>query len=287
MSIYSVIIPTLNEEKVIQRCLDAIHAGLELPDEIIVVDGNSTDHTREIAYGAGAQVFLNSQVNAASGRNIGLANSHGNVIVFTDADCVPDKNWLAEIKRTFENNNSIDGIGGPLVALPPHNKIESFWGKTFLNEIMPSPKTPTQIKHRVMNGAFVTANCAYRRKILLEVNGFDEWFGNQAEDVDLFWRAIDHNATLFFLPSVIVYHSFPDTLNGMMKKNFRNGMSSSRLQKRYGSKINFDKNLYKVLANNFCKLINIKLDGFYGCLQIISHLAGKIIGSVKFKVINL
>lgn len=287
MSTYSVIIPTLNEERVIQRCLDAIHSGSELPDEIIVVDGNSVDRTREIARKAGVQVFLNSQVNAASGRNIGLMNSHGEVIVFTDADCVPDKNWFAEIKKTFENDSSIDGIGGPLVALPPLNKVESFWGKTFLNEIMPSPKVPTKISGRVMSGAFVTANCAYRRKILLEVNGFNEWFGNQAEDIDLFWRIIDHKANLFFIPTIIVYHSFPDTVRGMMKKNYRNGMSSSRLQKIYGSRVNFDGNIYKVLVRNIGKLIRFNLDGYYGCLQTLSHLAGKVVGSIKFGVINL
>lgn len=286
MATYSVVIPVLNEEEFIERCIAAIRAGLELPDEIIVVDGNSIDRTRELAQSAGAQVFLNPHIHAAGGRNVGLENACGDVIVFTDADCVPEKSWLAEIKRAFETDPKLDGIGGPLVALPARNKLEGFWARIFLEEIMPSPKVPLRITQKVLQGAFITANCAYRKKTLMELNGFDEWFGNQAEDVDLFWRAINHNANLLFLPSALVYHTFPHTLYGVMKKNFRNGMSSSRLQKRYGSRVNIDKNLYKVMAFYIWYLVRLKQDGFYGCAQIFSHLAGKVVGSWKFGVIN-
>lgn len=287
MTSYSVVIPTLNEKEFIVRCIRAILSGSETPDEIIVVDGNSSDGTREMALAAGAQVFLNLKVHAAGGRNIGLAKARGDVIVFTDADCVPAQDWLANIKRSFDHDPSLDGVGGPLMALPARSKVEAFWAHMFLHEIMPSPTQPQLITRCTLSGAFVTANCAYRKTLLLDLNGFDEWFGNQAEDVDLFWRAIHRKFKLLFLPSLVVYHSFPNTMSGMMKKNFRNGMSSSRLQRRYGTRVNIDKKLYRVFATNLWKLVTLKQDGFFGCAQVFSHLTGKVVGSLKFRVINL
>ena len=67
----SVVIPVYNEEKYIRRCLEALQSGKRMPDEIIVVDGGSTDCTVEIAKKKGAVVLDNPRKNAACGRNIG------------------------------------------------------------------------------------------------------------------------------------------------------------------------------------------------------------------------
>ena len=53
---FSIVIPTYNEESSIGKCINAIKNGVEQPDEIIVVDGLSTDATRNIAKTMGARV---------------------------------------------------------------------------------------------------------------------------------------------------------------------------------------------------------------------------------------
>lgn len=283
----SLVIPTLNEATCIGRCLEAIANNTEQPDEILVVDGFSTDATCAIAKSFGAQVYLNHAHHAAGGRNVGIRKATGDVIVFTDADCIPRSNWLAQIKDAFRKDAGLEGIGGPMVALKPRTRIEAFWGRVFLQDIMPFPGESFIVRNRIFRGGFLTANCAYQRKTLLNLGGFDEWFGNNAEDIDLFWRAIDEEAKLRYLPGAVVAHSFPSTLPAMIKKNFRNGISSSKLQKRYGKRFQIDKYLYRALLSNILGLVVRKVDADLRCAQLISHFLGKYYGSLKVGVVNL
>lgn len=88
----SVVIPVYNEEKYIRDCLLSIMKGIRTPDELIVVDGGSTDRTVAIARELGAIVLSNPYRNAAAGRNIGIKAATGRVVAFTDGDCHVDSN---------------------------------------------------------------------------------------------------------------------------------------------------------------------------------------------------
>jgi glycosyltransferase involved in cell wall biosynthesis len=283
----SVVIPTLNEEAFIGRCIEAIKSGTVQPDELFVIDGMSEDRTRDIAAEAGATVLLNPERHAAGGRNIGISHSSGDVVVFIDADCIAYTDWLEIIAARFCEQTDLDGLSGKMVPIEPRSRIESFWSHVMLQEILPYPAELCYIETRTMSGAFITANCAYRRKLLLELNGFDVWFANNAEDVDLLWRALEHGARLQYDPDVVVLHTFPDTLKGMMKKNFRNGVSSSKLQKRYGNWYNIDKYLYKTLGRHIIGVVRRDHEASLYCLQLSSHLMGKYWGSLKYGIINI
>jgi len=284
---FSIVIPTLNEEGSIARCLETIWGGTERPDEILVVDGLSSDTTCAIAARLRARVCLNQARHAARGRNIGIKKATGDIIVFTDADCVPREDWLAQIKEAFRKDIELEGVGGPMVALEPCSRVEAFWGRVFLQEIMHFPDESFVVRERIFRGGFLTANCAYKRETLLRLGGFDEWFGNNAEDIDLFWRAIDVGARLRYLPSAVVAHSFSPTIPAMVRKNFRNGVSSSKLQKRYGKWFQVDEDLYRILLSNILGLIVRKPDADLYCIQLTSHLLGKYYGSLRVGVINL
>jgi hypothetical protein len=73
----------------------------------------------------------------------------------------------------------------------------------------------------------------------------------------------------------------------MLKKNFRNGVSSSKLQKRYGGWFQIDRRLYKTLFSNIAGLVTNKPHASLYCVQIAVHLLGKLYGSVKVGTINL
>ena len=99
----SVIIPTLNEEKRISDTLEAIYSGTLIPSEIIVVDGGSSDCTVRIIKEKYPDVVLlnNPERTAAAGRNIGIKKAKGDIIAFTDGDCIVDRDWLKNIKIHF------------------------------------------------------------------------------------------------------------------------------------------------------------------------------------------
>ena len=169
----------------------------------------------------------------------------------------------------------------------PRNKIDKYWGELAWKKLMFFGDEIVDISEKDIRVVLVTANCAYTKEFLYRIKGFSNWFGNNAEDVDLCWRAIESGAKLKYNPSARIYSHNVTTVRGVIKKSFRNGVSSSKLQKKYGSKINYDPNIYKMLGNNILGLITMKKDSMLNIIELISHLNGKYYGSIKYKVINI
>lgn len=282
----SVVIPVFNEGKRLKECLTAICSNTKKPFEVIVSDGGSCDDTVAIAKSfPGVKVIHNKRKNAAAGRNEGIKIAKGEIIAFTDGDCIVAKDWIESIERYFLEND-IDGIGGKVLNARPENKYEEYWGNLAWNLIMNFGDEAYEVTEKKLNDAFVTANCAYRRKLLVKVKGFNNWFANNAEDVDLCWRTIDSGAKLMYAPEVVIYAHNVTTLKGIAKKSFRNGLSSSELQKKYGGKINFDPNIYKMLGKNIKGVFKKEKDAGLNVVELSAHLLGKYYGSIKVGVIN-
>lgn len=284
----SVVIPVFNEEKRILNTLKAIYAGSLAPMEVIVVDGGSTDCTVSIIKNAYPEVIIlkNPDKTAAMGRNVGIRKARGEVIAFTDGDCLVDCNWLKNIKKHFEEAD-IDGLGGKVLNAEPENHYEEYWGNLAWNLIMNFPNASYEVKEKRLNDAFVTANCAYKKELLYRIKGFSKFFANNAEDIDLCWRAIDKGAKLVYVPDVVIYAHNVTTLKGIAKKSFRNGVSSSKLQKIYGGKFNYDPNIYRMLGKNILGVIKRETDAGLNCIELVCHLFGKYYGSIKVGVVNV
>lgn len=284
----SVVIPVYNEEKRIIDTLDAIYGGTVKPWEVIVVDGGSTDRTVLLVKQKypGTIVLNNPGRTAASGRNIGIKRARGRVVAFTDGDCIVDRDWIKNIDKAFSEHD-IDGLGGRVLNAEPENHYEAYWGNLAWNLIMNFPDEPYEVKNKTLNDAFVTANCAYKRKLLYRIKGFSRFFGNNAEDVDLCWRAIDAGAKLMYIPDVVIYAHNVTTVRGIAQKSFRNGLSSSKIQKVYGGKVNYDPNIYKMLGKNLVGMAKREQDAGLNCLELTCHLFGKYYGSFKCGIINV
>lgn len=98
----SVIIPTLNEERYIGKCLESIF-NLDYPKnryEIILVDNGSKDRTIEITKKFNAKIIKRKSLTIGTLRNIGARDARGSILAFIDADCIADRNW---IKRAIIN----------------------------------------------------------------------------------------------------------------------------------------------------------------------------------------
>ena len=113
----SIIIPTLNEAKIIELTLRMLTATLTLPHEVIVSDGRSSDRTAELAarYANTVVVFSGEgRQTIAAGRNDGAKAAAGDFLVFLDADCVipePDR-FFTQALAYFERNPELVGLTG-------------------------------------------------------------------------------------------------------------------------------------------------------------------------------
>jgi glycosyltransferase involved in cell wall biosynthesis len=118
----SVVIPTYNEEENIVRCLESLqHQTLSRDEyEIIVVDGNSMDGTREYAAPLADLVMVQNSKKVGGARNDGVQAARGSFIATTDADCICPPNWLATIKHGFDSSDIVQLYG-------PVYPIENGW----------------------------------------------------------------------------------------------------------------------------------------------------------------
>jgi GT2 family glycosyltransferase len=141
-------------------------------------------------------------------------------------------------------------------------------------------------------GAFITANCAYRKDALLHIGGFDEFFRNNGEDIDLFWRMLQrYGGRLVYDPSVIVRHSFPSSYSGLARKYVQYGIASSKLNRCRMTSPSIDCLIYRKLFGHLANLLRPgrssgKTDLLY-VIQLSSHIIGKVYGSLLARTVNL
>jgi glycosyltransferase involved in cell wall biosynthesis len=130
----SVIIPSYNEEANIARCLESLQKQTIPREEyeIIVVDGNSKDQTREIAEKYADLVFIQTSNKVGGARNDGVLKSRGEIIVTTDADCVLPEDWLENITSEFSKQPIVQ-LFGPVDPIEGgiKNRISLFFANMF------------------------------------------------------------------------------------------------------------------------------------------------------------
>mgnify|MGYP001155985711 CR=1 FL=1 len=194
----SVVIPALNEEKYLARCLKSLVSQSEgEPAEIIVVDGGSADRTIEVAKEYANKVLVEPARPVGAARNIGAKLAEGDVLAFIDADTIACGEWLEKISRTFDSNLGAVGVTGP--TLP--------YEGTALDGIAYHVATGWMQRFSLRLGRPHVSgfNCAYRRRAFWDAGGFDE-DRVLLEDVMLSLR-MRHQGQIIFDPGMIAYTS--------------------------------------------------------------------------------
>lgn len=189
------------------ECLASVCA-CDFPSfEVIVVDSDSCDKTLEIARQFPVRIINASRnVNASKARNIGVKKSKGEILVFTDSDCVVGKDWL---KTLIDALGNADGVTGAYYTLNTKSSLARFVGydMDFRHKRLPH-------KSKVLG----TYNCAIRRNVFVDVGGFDERIKSIAwEDADLGIR-LSEKYTLYFDNRIRVGHHHPQTLRTYFRK---------------------------------------------------------------------
>jgi glycosyltransferase involved in cell wall biosynthesis len=162
----SVIIPTKNEEQVIQECLSFVFNQSLKPTEVILVDGCSTDATVKIAQQFPVKVIIEKgQTSLPNARNLGVENAKGEVILIMDADVILDKNCIENAVKWFEDKNVISVI--PSEKSLPHTRLEKIeinWLRGTSNPIRSGVGIPSFVeffRHSVFGNLKFDSNLGY------------------------------------------------------------------------------------------------------------------------------
>jgi glycosyltransferase involved in cell wall biosynthesis len=113
----TVISTVKNEEASVGRLLDSLLAQTRRPDEIVIVDGGSTDRTVEVIEGyvqrgSNIRLMVCEGANIAHGRNTAIQSSSYDIIASTDAGCEVNSSWLERLVEPFEKDPTVDVVAG-------------------------------------------------------------------------------------------------------------------------------------------------------------------------------
>jgi glycosyltransferase involved in cell wall biosynthesis len=222
----SVVIPVRNAEGTISRCIEAVFSQSMKPFEVVMVDGHSTDKTVEMAKNFPVKVVYENYGTIGGARQVGLENAAGDYIASTDADCVPEKDWLKNLINEFDDN--IIGVGGGI-----RNIGSGLWGKSIaiiMNTFVGSANSVQGrlFKEKRFVKSISGCNSSYRRETLMKIGGYNVNLSIN-EETELNDR-LTKNGKLLYTPNAVVLHDQGRGLKNFAKRTYQFGRGRGRLR---------------------------------------------------------
>jgi cellulose synthase/poly-beta-1,6-N-acetylglucosamine synthase-like glycosyltransferase len=256
----TVVVPVRNRELTIQPLLESLQQ-LDYDRnkvEVIVVDGNSTDKTREIVKKYPVTLVVEKRKGLNLARNTGIKCAKGEIVAFTDSDCRVPPNWITKIVENFKDPQ-VSCVGGSAKALD--SDFISQYADNSIVRLMPFfTKREELEKVKPFFRHPAGCNMAFRRKVAEEVGYFDENIQYGFDEVEFADRICRAGYKMVLDPEVVVWHKHRSTFREFLKQNFQYGKGSGLVLKR------------KRLKDAVSKWSFLGLMGFISWLLIVGSL---------------
>lgn len=252
----SVIIPVYNGGDKLRKCIKALRRQrTSRPYELIIVDDGSTDGGLQKIKEDGFRVFRQANQGPAAARNLGVANAQGRIVLFTDADCEPEEDWIEEMVRYLEDP-AISAVKGSY--LTKQKQIVARFVQ------MEYESKYERMKKEGYIDFIDTYAAGFKIEDFRRVGQYDTTFPTASvEDQELSFRMWGQGYRMVFNPEARVYHTHSSTLWNYVKKKFRIGFWKALVLKRHPSKIARDSHTPQTL----------KLEMVFATMLLISLLA--------------
>ena len=207
----SVIISTYNRSEMLCVALERLleQQGEGTSYEVIVVDNNSTDRTREVVESfisrghSNLRYLFEPKQGVSYGRNTGIAYSSAEIIAFTDDDVRVGQDWIGNMKRAFDEHPEVDFVGGPILpewkSEPPAWLTREHWWPLALLDFGDKPFY-VNIDFPL---CLPTANISFRRRAFDSIGLFSPEFSGR-EDHELLVRLWRTDRQGIYIPNMLV-----------------------------------------------------------------------------------
>jgi len=201
----SAIVCTYNRAERLERCVRAL--GRQRPPagglEVVVVDDGSTDETPRVCRRLAEEmpnlryVSCGENRGLGSGRNLGMRTARGDLLLYTDDDCIAQEDWALRMAETLERHPVVAGA----VAMAPGGFVQLCHNVGQFYGYMPCHRAGPAF-------SMAGANMGFRRGVLERLGGFGEGI-RCAEDMEMALRARSQGYQPYFSPDAVVVHD-PD-----------------------------------------------------------------------------
>jgi len=227
----SVIVPVLNGERTIKECIASL-LGTDYPAElreILVVDNGSTDRTAEIVTSYPVRYLREERRGAARARNRGVEVSKGELLVFTDADCIVSRGWLRALVQPYAEQ-IVGGVAGEIVSYPPSTQAERYAAR--IRHLSPQ----LYLSRRLLPFA-VFANLSFRREVFDRIGLLDGELvqGDSTDFCTRFLRETD--LRLAYASKAVVFHRHRKTAWELFQQQWSYGRGHALLYIKYRQEI--------------------------------------------------
>jgi GT2 family glycosyltransferase len=207
-----VIVCTHNRAHRLEQTLNSLQqmtVPVDLAWELIIVDNNSTDNTKEVIdnfinkSSLNVKYVIERDKGLSRARNMGIQEANGHIIAFTDDDCIVDQHWITSLSKEFYDDESIVAVGGRVVL---YNKMDRPVSIRVHEERIVLSSTDRILKF------MIGCNMAFARPVFDEIGIFDTDFGAgsrfaSTEDFDFLYRVHKKGLKIIYSPDVLVYHN--------------------------------------------------------------------------------
>lgn len=222
----SVVVCSYNGGRTLEACMKSL-LEIEYPDfEIVFVDDGSKDDTQEIMKNfPTVKNIVQKNMGLSYARNVGARASTGEVIAYTDSDCMADPDWLYFLVGTLLSGDYA-GVGGPNISPPAEDWVQAC--------VAAAPGGPSHVLLTDVVAEHIPGcNMAFYRWAFDKVGGFDPEYRKAGDDVDFCWRLQQEDQVIAFSPAAIVWHYRRFTLQAFKKQQEGYGEAESMLRFRH------------------------------------------------------
>jgi hypothetical protein len=222
----SAVVCTRNGSATLRECLEALARQTYENREVILIDDGSADSVPEIAKSFEFVRYHRLQHGGLSvARNAGALIATGEIIAYTDDDCMPDEDWLARLAAAFDDPQWV-AAGGPNIPPPARSRVESL--------VAAAPGGPSHVMLNDQEAEHLPGcNLAIRKSALDAIGGFNPIFRTAGDDVDVCWRLRDAGGRLRFVPAAMVWHHRRFTVKAYFKQQSGYGKAEALLMKEH------------------------------------------------------